>query len=89
MAPMERLRARGMIQAGVTHRRVAIALKRDQRIIDRLWYVQTGSTMDRARSDKPHVTSARCDQYIVVNFALHQRSLNSRRLREQFRPDNT
>ena len=86
MTPEERLRAIGMIQAGVTHRRVAVALNRDHRIIDRLWdrYIQTGSTMDRPRSGRPRVTSARDDQYIV-NCALRQRSLNSRRLREQFR----
>ena len=69
-----------MIQAGITHRQVAIALNRDHRIIDRLWdrYVQTGTTTDRPRSGRPRVTSARDDQY-NVKCALRQRSLNSRR----------
>ena len=86
MTSQERLRAIGMIQAGMTHRQVAIAFNRDHRIIDRLWdrYVQTGTTTDRLRSGRPCVKSARDDQYIV-QCALRQRSLNSRRLREQFR----
>ena len=86
MTPQERLRAIGMIQAGMTHRQVAIALNRDHRIIECLWdrYVQTGMTTDRPRSRRPRVTSARDDQNIV-QCALRQSSLNSRRLREQFR----
>ena len=86
MTPEERLRVIGMIQAGSMHRKVAIALNRDHRIIDHLWdqYIQTGMTKDRPRSVRPPVTSARNDQYIV-NCALRQCSLNSRRLRELFR----
>ena len=86
MTPQEHLRAIGMIQAGITNRQVAIALNCDHRIIDRLWDrdVQTGTTTDRPRSGRPRVTSARDDQYIA-KCALRQRSLNSRRLREQFR----
>ena len=37
MTPQERLRAKGMIQAGLSHRQVAVTVNRDQRIIDRLW----------------------------------------------------
>lgn len=86
LTPQERLRAIGMIEAGSTHRQVAIALNRDHRIIDRLWdrYELTGTTTDRPRSGRPRVTSARDDRYLV-NCALRQRSINSRRLREQFR----
>ena len=86
MIPQERLRAIGMIQAGLSHRQVAVTLNRDHRIIDRLWdrYIQTGMITDRLRSGTPSVTSARDDQYIVT-CALRQRTLNSRRLREQFR----
>ena len=86
MTPQERLRAIGMIQAGFSHRQVAVTLNRDHRIIDRLWdrYIQTGTTTDRLRSGRPRVTSVRDDQYIVT-CALRQRILNSRRLREQFR----
>ena len=77
-----------MIQAGLSHRQVAVTLNRDHRIIDRLWdrYIQTGPTTDRLRSGRPRVTSARDDQYIVT-CALRQRTLNSRRLREQFRAE--
>ena len=86
MTPQEHLRAIGMIQAEITHRQVAIALNRDHRIIFRLWnrYVWTGTTTDRPRSGRTSVTSARDDQYIA-QCALRQRSLNFRRLREQFR----
>ena len=86
MIPEERLRVIGMIQAGSTHRQVAITLNRDRRIIDRLWdeYIQTGTTTDRPRTSRPRVTSARDDQYIV-NCTLRQRSLNSKRLCELFR----
>ena len=86
MTPKEWLSAIGMIQAGSAHRKVAITLNCDHRIIDRLCdrYIQTETTIDRPRSGRPHVTSARGDQYIV-NSALRQRSLNSRHLRELFR----
>ena len=86
MTPQEHLRTIGMIQAEITHRQVAIALNRDHRIIDRLWdrYVQTETTADRPCSGRPRVTYARDDQYIA-QCALCQRSLNSRRVREQFR----
>ena len=86
MTPQERLRAIGMIQARLSHWQVAVTLNRDHRIIDRLWdrYIQTGTTTDRLRSGRPRVASARDDQYIVT-CALRQRTLNSRRLREQFR----
>ena len=80
MPPQERLRAIGMIQAGLSHRQVAVTLNRGHRIIDRLWnrYIQTGMTTDRLRSERPRVTSSRDDQYIVT-CALRQRALNSRR----------
>ena len=78
MTPQERLRAIGMIQAGLSHRQVAVTLNRDHRIIDGLWdwYIQTGMTTDRLRSGRPRVKSVRDDQYIVT-CALRQRSLNS------------
>ena len=86
MTQQECLRAIGMIQAGITHRQVPIALNRHHRIIDRLWdrHVKTGTTSDRQRSWRPRVMSVRDDQYIA-QCALRQRSLNFRRLREQFR----
>ena len=75
-----------MIQAGLSQRQVAVTLNRDHRIIYCLWdrYIQTGMTTGRLRSGRPPVTSSRDDQYIVT-CALCQRTLNSRRLREQFR----
>ena len=84
--PQERLRAIGMIQAGLSHRQVAVTLNRDHRVIDRLLdrYIQTGITTDRLLSGRPRVTSARDDQYIIT-CALRQRTLKSRRLPEQFR----
>lgn len=86
MTPQERLRAIGMIQAGLSNRQVAVNLNRDHRIIDHLWnrYIQTGSVSDRPRAGRPRVTTARDDQYLVT-CALRQRTLNSRRLREQLR----
>ena len=86
MYPQERLRAIGMIQSGLLHRQVDVTLNRDHRVIDRLWdwYIQTGMAIDRLCSGRPRVTSAKDDQYIVT-CALRQRTLNSRRLREQFR----
>ena len=86
MTPQKRLRVIGMIQIALSHRQVAVTLNRNHRIIDRLWdrYIQTGMTTDRMRSGRPRVTSVRDDQYIVT-CALRQRTLNSRRLREQFR----
>lgn len=72
MTPQDRFRAIGMIQAGMAHCQIAIALNRDHRIIDRLWdrFIQTGTTTDRPRSGRLRVTSARDDQYIA-QCALH------------------
>ena len=49
MTPQERLRAIGMIHAGLSQWQVAVTLNRDHRIIDRLWdrYIQTGTTTDK------------------------------------------
>ena len=90
MTPQERLRAIRIIQAGLSHWQVAVTLNCDHRIIDHLWdgYIQIGMTTDRLRSGRPRVMSARDDQYIV-SCALRQRTLNSRRLREQFRAGTT
>ena len=84
VTPQERLRAIGMIQAGLSHRQVAVTVNRDQRIIDRLWDQTDRNDHGQAAFGRPRVTSARDDQYIVT-CAVRQRTLHPRRLREQFR----
>ena len=72
----DRWRAIGMIEAGVFHTDVARQLDVHRNTVDALWrrYQQFGTTRDRLRSGRPHVTSNHQDTYIRV---VH--------LRDQFR----
>jgi hypothetical protein len=72
LSDLDRGRAIGMLDAGISQRRVAVALHVHECTISRLKtrYHATGSTKDRKRSGRPRVTNVRQDRYIVLQH-LH------------------
>jgi transposase len=68
----DRERAVGMVQAGMTHQAVADHFNVSRITISRLTIRlrQTGRTNDRARNDRPLVTSQRQDRHLLLTAQL-------------------
>jgi DNA-binding XRE family transcriptional regulator len=68
----------GRLQSGESQNEVARTLNVNQSTISRLWnrFQQTGSTNDRQRSGRPHITTSRQDRYIRV-FHLRNRTAST------------
>jgi transposase len=66
----------GRLQSGESQNEVARTLNVNQSTMSRLWnrFQQTGSTNDRQRSGRPHITTSRQDRYIRV-FHLRNRTV--------------
>ena len=78
-----RLRAIGMLEAGIRQVEVARRLGVSQSVISRLRtrLAQTNSTLDRRRSGRPRSTSQAQDRFLRTS-ALRSRSVSAKQLRE-------
>ena len=79
-----RLRAIGMLEAGMRQVEVARRLGVSQSVISRLRtrLAQTNSTLDRRRSGRPRSTSQTQDRFLRTS-ALRSRSVSAEQLRER------
>ena len=79
----ERLRAIGMLEAGMRQVEVARRLGVSQSVISRLRtrLAQTNSTLDRRRSGRPRSTSQAQDRFLRTSV-LRSRSVSAEQLRE-------
>lgn len=86
LSDLDRGRALGLLQSGLSVREVGRRLEVSHSVIQRLnqRFMETGSVRDRQRSGRPRITDARDDRCVVL-AALRERRTSARVLRQHLR----